>query len=249
MQLENGTYAAHPGAATIEEAKSGALMLYIMMNIDGGPSLRSSHCLVNKEGVVMTKCISRLKEWATGWDGSDPYWFMENDLSGIAVEVVVENEPGYNDPSKMYPTVKWVNAPGSGGGGALPEAADKKLVMAKYGAKFRAIAGGVAVTPTRATPAAPVAQTPAPSRPAPSTPPPARKVATVAHTQATAWAKLNELGAGMPAAELESRWFSFIDATGMDQADMTPEGWAKVEEQIADYFAGKEVDTAENMPF
>lgn len=248
MQLASGVYAAHPGAATVEEAKSGALMLYIMMDIVDGPSLRSSHCIVNKDGAVMTRTIDSLKKWAVGWDGADPYWFMENDISALDVEVVIEQEAGYNDPSKMFPVVKWVNAPGGGGGGALPEATDKKLVMAKYGAKFRAIAGGTTVTPTRARPAAPVAQTAPPTRPAPSAPPPARKVAA-AHTQATAWAKLNELGAGMPAPELESRWFSFIDATKMDQADMTPEGWAQVEESIADYFAGKKVDTAENMPF
>lgn len=233
MQLASGVYAAHPGAATVEEAKSGALMLYIMMDIKDGPSLRSSHCIVNKEGVVMTKNIERLREWAVGWDGADPYWFMENDISALDVEVVIEQEAGYNDPSKMFPVVKWVNAPGGGGGGALPEATDKKLVMAKYGAKFRAIAGGVTVAPPRKTPAPPVAQTPPPTRPAPSAPPPARKVAA-AHTQATAWEKMCAAAAseGLENDARDKHWFKFVDATGMDQADMTPEGWAQVEQAI-----------------
>jgi hypothetical protein len=60
-------------------------------------------------------------------------------------------------------------------------------------------------------------------------------------TQASAWAKLNTLGAGT--ADLEALWFRFVDATGMDQAEMTLEGWAQVETAIEQHF------NAEGLPF
>ncbi len=50
---------------------------------------------------------------------------------------------------------------------------------------------------------------------------------------------------GMPQAQKEDMWFGFVDATGMDQADMTPEGWARVEAAIAAHFAPVE----EKLPF
>jgi hypothetical protein len=63
-----------------------------------------------------------------------------------------------------------------------------------------------------------------------------RKAAT---TQSSAWARLSELGAGMGRGELEALWFACVDSTGMDQADMTPEGWAKVTEAVEAHFDGK----------
>ena len=229
--MENGTYKAHPvagQAASIEEAKSGSLMLYVKFEVENGPTLRSSHCLVNKEGVVMTNNLASLKKWS-GWDGLDPYWFMENELSGIEVELVVENKPGYNDATKMFPEIKWVNAPGSGGGLPLPEPADKKLVLAKFGAKFRALAGGA---PAARKPPAPAAKPPPPAKPAA----PAAKVAT----QTEAWDLLNKVAAGEKSDAIEAAWYKYVDATGMDQAEMTPEGWAQVVKAIqADADAGK----------
>ncbi len=50
---------------------------------------------------------------------------------------------------------------------------------------------------------------------------------------------------GMPQAQKEDMWFGFVDATGMDQADMTPAGWAQVEAAIAAHFAPVE----EKLPF
>jgi hypothetical protein len=37
---------------------------------------------------------------------------------------------------------------------------------------------------------------------------------------------------------MTEKWYGFVDATGMDQADMTPEGWQTVKTAItsdADY--------------
>ena len=235
MQMENGTYAAKPvsaaeGGASVYESQGGALMLAIRFALEGGGQITARVCLVNKDGALNTKNIERCREWS-GWDGSDPYWFMETDLSGIDVELVVENE---EYEGKTFPSVKWINKPGSGGGKALPDAADRKAVLAKYGAKFRAVAGGVA-------PVKPVA----PAAPAPAAPPIRKPAAATAATQATAWAKFQAKFGNLKDNARDELWFTFVDATGMDQADMTPAGWAQVETAIAAHTG----PTAADMPF
>ena len=82
----------------------------------------------------------------------------------------------------------------------------------------------------------PVTRTPAPaakpvtSAPPARTPPPVAKPAGA--TQAMAWDLINKNGAGMKPEELEAAWFKLVDATGMDQAEMTPEGWQQVMDAI-----------------
>jgi hypothetical protein len=234
--MENGTYRARPLTATVCESKPDeqgrkSLNVAIRYAIENGPEMTKYHCVVNKEGVVMTKLIASLKEWS-GWDGVDPYWFMETaDLAGMEVEVVVENKPGRTDQSKLFPEIAYVNPPGGGsgrGGGDAPAPADKRAIAAKYGSLLRASAGPqpTAARPPTAKPAAP--PTAPPTRQAPPLPVAKPKGAT----QATAWAKLNELGAGAKSQLLEEKWFGFVDATGMDQASMTPEGWVAVEAAI-----------------
>ena len=236
MNLQDGTYAARPLAASITESKNGNLMAVIKFKVADGPELTFYSVIVKNDGTVNTRNIDDLKKWS-GWDGADPYWLMDQDLTGIDVELVVANEPSIADPSKTWPTIKWVNPPGGGSGSALPAAADRRAVMAKYGAKLRALAGGTApAAPAAARQAAPaVAAAPSapPARPLTPAAPPARPAAT----QASAWAMLNEKAGPLPREQVEALWFGFVDATGMDQADMTPEGWAQVQAAIAAHFA------------
>ena len=109
--MENGVYAARPKAASVYESEKGALVLALVHALEGGVDIKSYHGLTTRDGAVNTRCVEDLKKWS-GWDGCDPYWFMDTDLTGIAVELVVENEPGFSDASKLYPKVKWVNPPG-----------------------------------------------------------------------------------------------------------------------------------------
>ena len=241
MNIANGTYRARPKSASVYESpKSGALVLALVHELDGGGEIKSYHTLALADGEIRPREIESLKKWS-GWDGSDPYWFMDTGLTGLEVELVVENEPGFNDPTKVFPKVKWVNPCGGGNGGGLPEAADRRAVLAKYGSKFRAVAGGVPLA-ARA-PAKPAAQAapPAPARRnlvAPALPPQpaARKAAA---TQTGAWNRLNELAGAMRREEIEAAWFECVDGTGMDQSDMTAEGWAQVTAAIERRFAGK----------
>lgn len=240
MQIEDGTYAARPTAASITESKAGNLMAVIRFKINDGPDLTFYSVLAKADGTINTRNVDDLKRWSC-WDGCDPYWLMENDLTGIDVEIVVENGPSITDPSKTWPSIKWVNPPGSTGGGAMPEAADRQTVAAKWGAKFRALAGGA---PAARKPAAtaPAATPPPLYRPAPKVPPAAPQAGS---TQASAWAKLNKAAGNLPQDKKEELWFGFVDETGMDQADMTPAGWAQVEAAIEKHFAPVE----ETMPF
>lgn len=143
MGIQDGTYAARPGQARVYENDKGSLVLCVEVQIEGGPVLKSFHTLAKADGTLMTRTIDNLKAWS-GWDGTDPFWFTDNDLTGIAVEVVIENQPGMSDPSRMFPSVKWVNPPGGGSGG-MAESGDRRSILAKYGGKLRANAGGVPV--------------------------------------------------------------------------------------------------------
>ena len=261
MNIADGTYAAKPGAASVYESEKGALVLAVQMKIADGPELRSYHTLVLADGTINTRTVENLKAWS-GWDGADPYWFMDQDLSAVDVEVVVANEPGFQDPSKSFPKIKWVNPPGGSSGGGMPEAADRRAVLAKYGAKFRALAGGAPVRPATAAPAAPPVRPAATAAPTQPTlprrdlmPPPAarpRPNAPAVANQASAWHALCELGKAMDQAQREAIWFDAVDATGMDQATMTPEGWAKVQAAIIERFkqpAAEPVADSDPMPF
>jgi hypothetical protein len=245
MQIENGTYAARPVAVSVTESKAGNLMAVIKFQIQNGPELTFYSVLAKTDGTVNTRNVDDLKKWS-GWDGCDPYWLMEADLTQTDVELVVENGPSLSDPSKTWPNIKWVNPPGQASGGAMPVPADRQAVAAKWGAKFRALAGGVPAA-RRATP--PVAPRPVeqelPKRPTSQTAPPPRSAPQTGSTQASAWAKMNKAAGNLPQDKKEELWFGFVDATGMDQADMTPDGWAQVEAAIEKHFEPVE----EQMPF
>jgi len=142
MNIADGTYGARPGQARVYENDNGSLVLCMEVQIEGGPVLKSYHTLAKADGTLMTRTIDNLKAWSR-WDGTDPFWFADNDLTGFAVEVVIENQPGRTDPTRMYPTVKWVNPPGGGAGGGMAESGDRRTILAKYGGKLRANAGGV----------------------------------------------------------------------------------------------------------
>ena len=57
-------------------------------------------------------------------------------------------------------------------------------------------------------------------------------------TQASAWERLCALGGNLTQEQREEIWFAAVDATGTDQVDMTPEGWAQVQAGIEARFGG-----------
>jgi len=212
-----------------------------------GHELKAYFLLVQADGTINTNTVAKLKEWS-GWDGVDPYWFVDNAKNAISCEVVIKMEPGFKEPDKLFPKISWVNKAGSGGGSALPEMADRRAVLSKYGSKFRAIAGpqpmGAQTKPQTATP---------PQRPQSTVTPPVRPVEqkTEHATLEECWRLMQQHNQKLKPEEVTEKWYGYIDATGMDQADMTPEGWDKVKASIlAAVGSNAETqDDGEPMPF
>jgi hypothetical protein len=242
-----GNYAATTKAATVYE-KNGKLLLMLAFDVSG-TEMKKATVLTEADGSLNTKNLERMRE-VFNWDGIDPYWFIENATAGLPCEVEVEMKPGFNDPTKSYPNINWINKAG-GGGSEMPAPADRKSTLAKYGSKFRAVAGPQPVGVKPATPVAPPAKpTPPPAPPsAPAPRRPAPPTATVVHaTLAECWEMMTTRYPSLSQDAMTDKWYGFIDATGMDQADMTPEGWDKVKASImADSFIGEPDE--EPMPF
>ncbi len=216
MQLENGQYGAKPTRnVSVYETANGALCLAIVWELIGfeGQKITSRTYLTQKDGTINTRSVEDAKAWS-GWNGVDPFWFMDTDLTGLECELVVENEE-YN--GRMSPKVRWINKPGSGAGKALPDAADRKLILAKYGSKFRALSGGVPVK----SPAAPKAPTT----------PPARK-RTAKEAMEAAWAALEKATPDMENGDRETRWFALIDETGSPADALTADQWDAIRAKV-----------------
>lgn len=143
MLPEPGTYRAKTANGVVYETEGGALMAAFDFGIDADHSIMGRVCLASKAGELQQNNLRSLRE-AFGWDGADPFWLADTDLSAIEVEIVVENEPDQNGNPR--PTVRWINAPGRSHGG-MPQSGDRKAILAKYGAKLRALAGGTTMRP------------------------------------------------------------------------------------------------------
>lgn len=227
--MEAGRYDAATTAATVYE-KEGKLLLAVAFNV-AGTELKSYWVLFQKDGTANTKVIQKIREWS-GWDGLDPYWFVDHAEAGIPCEVTVEMEPGFKDQNRLYPKIKWVDR--AGGDGGMPQQANRAAVLAKYGAKFRALAGPQ-----------PVGEAPRPPQPAPKpATPPVRAIpsAKVTHTQASCWEALQAKCPELSAEALTELWFRLIGEKEQDA--MTPEDWAQVSASIEAYSAD-----GEPMPF
>ncbi|MBR6734206.1 MAG: hypothetical protein IKL96_07385 [Kiritimatiellae bacterium] len=285
--IQDGVYNAMPTVAAVYE-KNDALKLEIHFTLcdgDGNAYTQTGsdgneypiekykyYNLVNAQGAVNTKVVESICAWSK-WDGTDPFWWTDVanvDAIGM-VEVTLETEPAFNDPSKTYQNIKWVNELGHSAkfsGAKITESGDKASIMAKYGAKFKAAFGGkpraIAQKPAQrpqgasALPARKTAA-PAPKAPvaAPARPHGVAPAAQPAYSDGTAganavWDAFSDANKGVPNRDLEERWFAAIDkhSDGKDQADMTGEQWAAVAaELLGGGDAGGADDGDNDMPF
>lgn len=197
------------GEASVYENEKGNLILCMEFQCEG-EALRYYTALYTANDGVNTRVVETLKE-LFAWDGVDFFWFVDHpeDLQAREVEAVIEMRPG-REGDRLFPSIRYLNVPGQSGG-SLPAAGDRSALLAKYGAKFRAVAGG--------TPSAPPPKPPATNAP-PQTPPP-RAVAP--SDQMTVWARHCELGG------TEKDWFTVLAKAvpGVDQGDFTPAQWGQ----------------------
>lgn len=242
MQIDNGRYPAHPtGRVEVGEHKNGCLIATLEFDIGEGRTISNTFWLTTKDGAVNTRSIETLKE-IFGWDGADPFWLADHaaELVEIPVELVIENETFTGDDGNDHtaPKVKWVNP--VGGGGVKVANGDRASLLAKYGAKLRAVSGGTPAVP-KAAAAKPAAKPPAAPANVPPPVPPKKNV--LPSDMNACWKALTDAMAEKPRVEVEAKWFEIIKAVHGDkpQPDYTPLDWGMVMEQLRKTF--------DNLPF
>ena len=232
--IAEGTYDGVTKSAVLYEAKSGALMAVIDIDMQGR-SVKGWITLVQKDGTMGERGlrdIMAIMGWVS-WDWSkfegDPLAF-----GGRPVSVVMADEV---DPQtqETVSRVKYVNPPGY----MSVQRADAKSMAAKYGASARAILGG---NPHGARPATPPAAAPAvrPARfalPQPNLPynppaPPLRRplVPPVEpSTMEECWIELHGANSNVDDTVIETAWFAMVarEFPGAAQTDITPADWGK----------------------
>jgi len=222
-KIEAGSYEGVTTAACVTEAKSGAVMCYMQVDV-AGVNLRGSICLVQKDGTLSDrgfKDVQAILEQSGPWDWAQ--WDNEPEtFAGHPVKVVVEDHTFTNEKGEdvLVSQIKHLN-PMQGGAAPLAKG-DIKSIKAKYAAKTRAMFGGD-------TPAAPKAPKTAPKPPAPA------KDALIS-TMELCWDKFCENNSGKAEKDLYALWPKAIaEATGgKAQNDLTPQEWGQVMVHVTD---------------
>lgn len=205
--------------------------------------------LEKKDGSLNTLTLDALKA-ALGWDGRDPFWLQETDLSGHPVQVKLGFEE-YGGKTRIK--VQYLNPFGSTGGGGVSKADDatRRTISNRLGSKLRAMAGPAQAPakpakpagPPKLPPARPKAQ-PTPAAPAPKAEPapPAEPAAPVeqprdpeAATMEEAWAEFCKHcpPPKWDQAAVEAEWFRIIAELfpGKQPDELTPAEWAAMRDQ------------------
>lgn len=226
-----GTYNACAAQAAVYENTNGTLVLCLDLDLRSDPPVRLKgyQSLTTKDGALNTRCLESLRQCFPDWDGADPFWFEDADLSDCDLSVVVEDEVSDRD-GKTYNKVAWINPPGGRSGGAMPASGNRATILAKYGSRFRALAGGVP-----AKPAAPMPQ-PAAPRPAPvedagaAAPPDEPDGGARASDMTECWRAFCEACPHKDRATINKAWWATLKDTvpGRQQGDFTPGDWGRV---------------------
>jgi len=243
------------GQVVIYEASTGSLCAAVPCVVAAPPAnaeadtvgftFKHTMVLVKADGTIQTKTTDTLKA-VFGWDGVDPFWLMDNSNDGGAmrdVEFEIVGGPETGDKGGVYFKSQWLNP--LGGGLKTPAAADRRSVLAKYGNKFAALAGGLSSGESGERRAA--SRNPAPMPPGKmpgstagkmpaATPPPPVPATRLVATMEEAWAALNDAQAGQPAEAIEKLWFNTIGRLfpNKSNADLKPHEWGKLKAEFAD---------------
>lgn len=143
------------------------------VDVQPGQSIDAYITLEKSDGSMNTVNIDHLKA-SFGWDGVDPFWLQDNDLSQIQVQLTLENDT-YNGKTKLK--VQWIDPPGTEHGGIKrTEGDDRRRITDKLASKLRALSGGVVTGPPKPA-GRPAAVTPTAPAPAPADGPPAATAA------------------------------------------------------------------------
>jgi len=242
MLLENGTYRAVVKDVSVylrgeNERLTGAFRLECK-----GKELVHREWLELNDGTISDKTMKRLRTCFPKWDGTIEALEQGFCVQNVEVEVTVENEQDRQDPEKWWTRTKFMDPPGgSSGGAAMPEKANRASLVSKYGARFRALAGGtpaksVSTGPSAVGSGAPASsaerETKAPLPPAPPVKPTAKpaQAPCAPSTLEECWEALCKKHPDEFREQVSDRWFKLLGdvVPGKDQADFAPEDWGRV---------------------
>lgn len=185
------------------------------------------------DGSINERTVETLRN-AFGWDGCDPFWFHDNDVSQILVQVTVKTDTFNNKTSLKVRYLDRGDAePKPMSDGLVTRASDseRRQISAELGARFRARAGGTSSMP----PLPPKAGPPA----APSAPPAAVPKATMDD----AWEAFCRFYKGDDEKKREAEWWKILKqqfGPRLVPQDIQPGEWGKL---VA------EMQTLVNVPF
>lgn len=240
--IEPGRYQGRPtGGASVYENDKRSLVLAMDIMVEG-LELRWWCTLATEKDGINERNIDHLKECFGAWDGIDPFWFQDNAaaLPDYNLDVTIELRPGTKNPQRLFPSILYVDPPGK----AREEmpVGDRRALLAKYGAKFRAIAGGASSSHRPQQPAhASHRQSspgPAPASARGNVPArPARQQMPAPSTEEACWSRWVEQNQTMTEKEIQDGWFSMLDRLmpGKDPGGYTLEDWGRVMADINDY--------------
>lgn len=224
MQIPNGVYEATTNGMSVYESENGALVVATLFKLENGTEMVARTTIVNKDGQVNLISIGKLKA-IYSWDGQDPFWLCKDEnFNGKPASLTIEDEE-YN--GKINSKIKYIDP--VGGTSRMPASADRNAILNKYGAKFRALAGGAPVAKPAAAPKAP-----APMRKAaPSLPgmPPTSNGTTA--TPQSAWEVCCK-ECETTGADTNTVWFDVLGKLfpGRDTKTFTPQDWGRVVDEL-----------------
>lgn len=183
----------------------------------------SYYYLEKTNGELNDFAIKSLKE-ALGWDGIDPTWLSQEDLSEHPVQITTDWEE-YQGKESMK--VQWTNAYGSTGGGVSQgDDATQKRIQNRLGSKFRAH------SPASAAP--PKARKKAAKKPDKKAPAAANAELVDGCTADEAFeVVLAKFNPAWKQEDVNAEWFAVVEKVwpGGDVDQMTPVEWAKVRDE------------------
>lgn len=230
-----GKYVAKANLIKVYETDKGALCAAIMVEVaDGqyaGASFKSTQTMIKQDGTAQIKTIDTLHA-VFGGDKTNPYWLEEVGLAETRFEIVVDIRVG-EQTGKEYNNVQFINALGGGGGVTMPESANRTMLLNKFGAKFRALAGGAPIPPKPA--AAPAGQSGPPTKP-PVKKAPSKKDAEPVVTMDDAWGALVANNPKLSEEEQQKLWFTTMArvAPGKDHETVTSAEWQELKGIFSD---------------
>lgn len=148
QMLEDGEYdGVIYGPASVYENKNGVLTAEFIVAFKpaGEVERKAFISLTKRDGSINEFQVKNVKEIFPKWDGTDISWLtVEDNTNNTDVVVVVKNENGYSNIKEMFSPNHTKTTT------QLKQGMDAKSLQAKYGAKFRALAGNSATIKPKA---------------------------------------------------------------------------------------------------